>query len=469
MAALCVATAAAAYLGISAAIFSAMSGSQPEPYMDEIFHVPQAQKYCNGSFLEWDPKITTPPGLYAFSLGLLSPLGWMLGLPPSERCSPTLLRLTSLLFSLGNFYTLYLLTCRLHSDTKLSTPHQLLQALSLALLPVLYFFSFLYYTDAGSTFLALLAYLMCAHGRHGAAALVSLLALCFRQTNVVWVAFYAGTVVCQELDKAWEEQHSKKDASPSDRRSPSLWQSWLQLLRFGLQWLRSPESMWRALAPAWPYALPLGAFLAFVVANDGIVLGDRASHQACLHFPQLFYFLVFTLAFSSHLLLSPTRLRDSALALRRHPVAALALTALGCLLVWRFTYVHPYLLADNRHYTFYLWRRALGRQALARFLPVPAYLFAGWVLSEALRAKSPFWRAGFAVCVMAATVPQRLLELRYFILPYLVLRLNAPVPPVPHLLVEAALHLAVNLATVHLFLHRTFQWPDSADLQRFMW
>lgn len=93
---------------------------------------------------------------------------------------------------------------------KLSTPHQLLQALSLALLPVLYFFSFLYYTDAGSTFLALLAYLMCAHGRHGAAALVSLLALCFRQTNVVWVAFYAGTVVCQVGPLARESHSATK-------------------------------------------------------------------------------------------------------------------------------------------------------------------------------------------------------------------------------------------------------------------
>ena len=35
----------------------------PDPYMDEIFHVPQAQHYCRGDFLTWDPMITTPPGL----------------------------------------------------------------------------------------------------------------------------------------------------------------------------------------------------------------------------------------------------------------------------------------------------------------------------------------------------------------------------------------------------------------------
>ena len=34
---------------------------------DEPFHVPQAQAYCDGEWSTWDPKITTPPGLYVSS------------------------------------------------------------------------------------------------------------------------------------------------------------------------------------------------------------------------------------------------------------------------------------------------------------------------------------------------------------------------------------------------------------------
>lgn len=33
---------------------------------DEVFHIPQAQAYCEGKFGIWDDKITTPPGLYVF-------------------------------------------------------------------------------------------------------------------------------------------------------------------------------------------------------------------------------------------------------------------------------------------------------------------------------------------------------------------------------------------------------------------
>jgi hypothetical protein len=31
---------------------------------DEPFHVPMTQRYCRGHLLDWDPKITTFPGLY---------------------------------------------------------------------------------------------------------------------------------------------------------------------------------------------------------------------------------------------------------------------------------------------------------------------------------------------------------------------------------------------------------------------
>jgi len=38
------------------------------PYMDEIFHIPQAKEYCNGNFSYWNDKITTFPGLYYISV-----------------------------------------------------------------------------------------------------------------------------------------------------------------------------------------------------------------------------------------------------------------------------------------------------------------------------------------------------------------------------------------------------------------
>lgn len=37
---------------ISCLLFSRVTREQREPYMDEVFHIPQAQKYCSGKFNE---------------------------------------------------------------------------------------------------------------------------------------------------------------------------------------------------------------------------------------------------------------------------------------------------------------------------------------------------------------------------------------------------------------------------------
>lgn len=42
-----------------------VNNSVKESYIDEYFHLGMTEKYLNHlDFLTWDPKITTPPGLY---------------------------------------------------------------------------------------------------------------------------------------------------------------------------------------------------------------------------------------------------------------------------------------------------------------------------------------------------------------------------------------------------------------------
>lgn len=48
---------------LCAIIFTQFERFVKEPYMDEIFHIPQAQDYCRFAFSKWNDKITTFPGL----------------------------------------------------------------------------------------------------------------------------------------------------------------------------------------------------------------------------------------------------------------------------------------------------------------------------------------------------------------------------------------------------------------------
>ncbi|XP_021419063.2 dol-P-Glc:Glc(2)Man(9)GlcNAc(2)-PP-Dol alpha-1,2-glucosyltransferase [Oncorhynchus mykiss] len=455
---------------VSCLLFSKITREQREPYMDEIFHVRQAQKYCYGKFNEWDPMITTLPGLYLASVGVIKPVVWLVDLTGKVVCSTAMLRFINLLFNCGILYLLYLIICKLHLKEKTKTAsRRVLSALSLSTFPVLYFFNFLYYTDAGSTFFILFTYLMTLYGCHKASALLGVFAIFFRQTNIIWVAFCAATVVANKMDETWRTEQSKKKDDKLPCQIPFSVSGVKRVMRFLLEFLTTANHVKAVTLVAWPYILVAVGFIAFIVLNDGIVIGDRTSHEACLNFPQLFYFFSFALFFSIPTSLCYHRAIRFLQTLKKQPLLYLVITGLCLLLVWKFTFVHKYLLADNRHFPFYVWKRIFQKHEAVRFALIPAYVFAAWNFVDTLKSRSLFWILAFLVCLLAATVPQKLLEFRYFIVPYLLYRLHMPLPSLTRLVLEFLLYTAVNAATLYIFVNKTFQWPNSPAVQRFMW
>ena len=169
----------------------------PEPYLDEVFHVPQAQAYWAGKWSQWDSKITTPPGLYLFSYGVNSIRSWFQ--EPFEQSTEELRFSNSLL--------LYLLLVILYvwsAVTRREVHHEavLQREFSIVLFPLLFFFSGLYYTDLFSVFTVVVTYVCWSAARRarGGMKMVyqilhvvsGLVALATRQTNIFWVAVYLG-------------------------------------------------------------------------------------------------------------------------------------------------------------------------------------------------------------------------------------------------------------------------------------
>ena len=134
------------------------------------------------------------------------------------------------------------------------------------------------------------------------------------------------------------------------------------------------------------------------------------------------------------------------------------------------TYCHPFLLADNRHVTFYLWRHVLGKHPAVRYALLPAYLLLGALLYP------PLWRRygalrtlGLLGCCALVLVPSPLLELRYLTLPALLLRLHCvPLVGAARWLPPLLAFAAVNAAMIALFLARPYTWGDGS-VARFMW
>jgi alpha-1,2-glucosyltransferase len=78
-------------------------------------------------------------------------------------------------------------------------------AMNVALFPLLFFFSGLFYTDVWSTIFVLAAYLATLREKNWVAGVFAWVTLWFRQTNIVWVVFMAGVYAIRKLEEMQED------------------------------------------------------------------------------------------------------------------------------------------------------------------------------------------------------------------------------------------------------------------------
>eukprot|EP00921_Rhytidocystis_pertsovi_P009817 GHVQ01015770.1.p1 GENE.GHVQ01015770.1~~GHVQ01015770.1.p1 ORF type:complete len:689 (+),score=17.75 GHVQ01015770.1:648-2714(+) len=292
-------------------------------------------------------------------------------------------------------------------------------------------------------------------------------------------------------------------------------------------------------------------FLVFVVCfNDGyIALGHREYHSKQLHSAQVVYLLAFILlhcwldvlrqvwraltcsaSFGLSVFRSRVGLSQMLGPLRTAEYARGVLTQLVCVAVFHLLmrqsgeFVHPFLLADNRHYTFYVWKDIL-RFHVVRLWIVP--LVVGVVVgslccrlgsiassfcllgccrcgnsslgiapsasgpsssrcctpspSRAIqRSVSHFvYVAVICFCSCVSLIPAGLIEVRYFTVPLLLVLLHLPVLP-PHnghfeayrneLTTEffyVITNIVVNAIVIYVFVFRHFAMQDETT-GRFM-
>ncbi len=209
-------------------------------------------------------------------------------------------------------------------------------------------------------------------------------------------------------------------------------------------------------------------FLVFLVWNGEVALGDRDAHKPTFHPTQVLYFCGFSLAMSAPYCVARFRAFMN-FASRRYITLFLAIVV-ACGIVDAYTLAHPYLLADNRHYTFYIWRRLLTRNSWMKFAAVPFYVYGAFCVLHSLRRTNVIFKLTFPLFVAINLTPQLLLEFRYFVVPFLLYRLQVKPNRWWKIAAESAIFLAVNAFTLTVFVWRPFKWEhDPSDTQRIIW
>jgi alpha-1,2-glucosyltransferase len=172
---------------------------------------------------------------------------------------------------------------------------------------LVYFFTFLYYTDVGSLVFAMLSLTSHVYQHRRWSAIFSLIALTFRQTNIIIVAYEIGWTFVDEirsknkLSRIFHLYTSRSsDAIETKDYFNVLWNNMRKDSRIILHTIES--ILWQCRYQF----LVIGLFvLCFIKNNYSITLGHQEHHQMVLHLSQIYYFSVYTAFFvGSHLVRS---------------------------------------------------------------------------------------------------------------------------------------------------------------------
>lgn len=176
-----------------------VSRTVPGPYLDEVFHTPQANAFWQGNWSHWDDKITTPPGVYLWSI-LTSKLYWA-DTAQSEILSAHQTRSTNnvLPYMLAISILVWERSAGRVSANAWVSPRQL----CVFAFPMIFFFSGLYYTDVFSALTVMSTYAfwqsslrrergLTKLSLQSLVLLSGLVSLASRQTNIFWIAIFPG-------------------------------------------------------------------------------------------------------------------------------------------------------------------------------------------------------------------------------------------------------------------------------------
>merc|ERR1719477_43303 len=122
------------------------------------------------------------------------------------------LRAVNLVMAVINAVLLHTLTSHVHGmKENYSDVLGIWSSFNMSFLPVLFMFSFLYYTDPVSTAMVLLTYCLHLSGQNWLAGVAGSLAVLCRQTNIVWVFLAgvetAGSLVISEVRLHQADKH----------------------------------------------------------------------------------------------------------------------------------------------------------------------------------------------------------------------------------------------------------------------
>jgi len=416
-------------------------------YMDEEFHLEQTISYFKNKFNYWNDKLTTFPGTFLLSSVFLKIFS-LFNIKINENNAIKILRLFTVIIGITSFFLLGLFKKKLNVDQSLLLKFQLLAGF----FPINYFFNFLFYTETFSN-LSLIIYFylnLYASKSYILRFLSAILCISIRQNNIIWINLFSLNDVI------------------------------LLIQNFFIK--KTVNNIFAIIIKNIDILIIDILFIIFIIHNDfSVVLGDKSHHNIVFHLAQMNHLLIFSLIFFPAINLKVIRNANKIFNTRKKVVRFILIffIILFIVLVFnRFSYTHDFILADNRHYIFYYFKKIYLKDNLRYALLIYVSFIFSIIINDNIKLLQENRIISLYICSFLCLIPAKLVEIRYFAPCYLIFIILVNYNKegfldlhnyVFHWL-NIIWHAIINGITFYIFLFKPFQNKFmNNEISRFMY
>jgi alpha-1,2-glucosyltransferase len=441
-----------AFILFSSILYSLYNKIENIPiYMDEIFHLDQTISYYNNKFKSWNNKLTTFPGTF-FIASMFFKLINLFKIEINENNSIKIARLFIVIISIFSFILLSFFKKKNNIEQDLKYKLQLI----ICLFPINFFYNFLYYTDALSIFSLILFFYvnLYANKNYLFRFLSGILCILIRQNNIIWVNFFSLKDVIDLIQNLFGGYGGLKN----------LFKNIFSTLIENIDIL----------------IIDL-LFIEFLIQNDfSVVLGDKSHHSMVVHLAQINHLLIFSLIFFPILNYKALRMNKIINTKKK----AIRFFLIFCILTFiifqlnRFSYIHDFILSDNRHYIFYYFKKIYLKDNLRYALLIYISFTYSIIINDNFKLLKDNRIISLIICSFLSLVPTKLVELRYFTPCYIIfiilVNYNKENMDDLHQYIFSWFniigHFVINCITIYIFLFKPFENKFMQnEISRFMY
>lgn len=406
-------------------------------YMDEEFHLEQTLSYFKNDFKKWNPSLTTFPGTFLLSSYFLKLFSYFK--IQNEFHPIKIVRLLPIFISSFSFILLGLFKKKINIDNRLIKKMQLL----ICFFPINFFYNFLFYTETFSICsLIIFFYLnLYASKKYILTFISGIICISMRQNNIIWVNLLALNETISLLQNFFNNRSIK-----------ALFKEIYSLLIRNLDILIIDI-----------------LFICFFIKNDfSIVLGDKSHHKMIFHLAQINHLLIFSLlffpAFNLKVLRNLSKVLNSGKKAARFVLLFIAILAF-VFFCNRFSYVHDFILSDNRHYIFYYFKKIYLNDNLRNALLIYVSFVYSILINDNIQILKDNRIISWFICSILCLSPSKLVEMRYFAPCYIILIILVKYNKGSFddlfenifSWLNIFIHLIINVITFFIFLFKPFQ------------